>query len=357
MIYFTIWLSLISIGMMDRIYCIPSKNLSKTLNYLLLTISVFLVFFAGTRVGIGYDYDQYYILFNDYEFEERALYGIEPGFNFLVTLLSPLGSNFQFLFFAIFAVGIKCQLFIKYSPYPFLALALYFNQDFLARDMGNLRQGVAISIGLYVFLNGQLWTLRRAFLVILTALIFHFTAIIIYIYLFLRNFKFNDFILIIAVISCLIVGQLLPTSSLTSLVELINNEYVLHKLADYTNQKDYSSELGLTFGLGLRLAIFFSYMYCFKNSNVGSLHNTIKNLSWFGLCIFLLFNSFEIIAVRMALYFRILDVIMITQLLTKLQMGPSRIIGYLLISAYSLQGLMKELLRHGIYFDYKSWLL
>lgn len=337
------------------------KPLSKTelriLPILGVIASLFLVIFAGTRIGVGYDFEQYQIIFSDMDYEGRENYGVEAGFNYFVTFLSPLGFKSIFLICAILSVGIKCKLLIRYSAFPFVALALYFNQDFLARDMGNIRQGIAVAIGLYIFLKGQFWSSARVIAAVLIAMLFHYTAIVLTPFLFLRRLRIDNKTIVMIVLLCLVIGQLISSEVVVGILGHIDNDYVLKKLNDYAAQEDYSSELGLTLGLFLRIFIFFLYITYFGNSNSTSFNNTLKNLVLFGLCLFLLFNSFEIIAVRLALYYRILDLIVLTQLLTVPKIGVERFICYCAIAAYSFQGLFRELNRHGVYFDYASWFL
>jgi hypothetical protein len=317
---------------------------------------VYLILFAGFRPGVGYDFDSYLLIFNNFSILSFAVGNIELGFLSLMFLSKELSDDFNIflLLVATISIIVKFQVIKKYSPYLFISVLLYFTQEFLARDFGNIRQGLAIAFTAYSVQYAYERELFKFLILLFIATLFHTTAIVFIIIYFVHGVKLSHIFIFISIFLAFVFGQILDTNNIVYILSLINNEYILTKLSDYTSQTDYSSALGITPGLFQRIlifSIFVLYERVFIKQTV--YYYLIRNISFIGILFFLFFNSFEIVAARGSYYFRFFDVIIIAFIVNMIKDINYKIIATILIILYSFQGIYRELSRHGVYFPYE----
>lgn len=348
-IYFFIYLYI------SVIAALSTKQIKK--NYFaygsVFILPAFLILFVGFRPGIGYDYQQYEFLYGVPSFAHRALLGIEPGFNFLISQSKYFGISFQhfLVLVAIISLSIKISVLYNYSPYFFLSLLLYFVQEMLARDMSNIRQGLAIAVFFYLAMNFYRISWVKIVILSFLAVMFHFTALIGLVGLLVCRFTYSTKLLLCCILLSGFVSTFLTAEKVELIAGMIGWEYLITKVNDYSMRSEYSSALGVTPGLILRILIVSTFV-CVSSSWFSKRdYNLLRNLSVFGLCWFLAFNQFEVIAVRGSLYFRILDTVIIPSIMYAV-IPKQRVIVYFFVLVYALQGLIRELFRHGVYFPY-----
>lgn len=109
-----------------------------------------LIFIAGFRKGIGYDFRTYEKLYHFIHNTNlsMSMIGDRLKFEYGYILLNKIIPSFPLLVLlvAIFSVGIKSYCIYKYSNVPILVLLLYFCSVFLTFDMGIIRQGISIAL-------------------------------------------------------------------------------------------------------------------------------------------------------------------------------------------------------------------
>lgn len=347
MIYYILYLKL---SVLSIIEIFSSRSV---LSKFVPGIVFFFIVFSGTRHWVGYDYGAYVDLF----YMQGG--NNEVGFRMLIDLLQYFSSSFGLLFFvmALISISIKSYCIAKLSPYFFLSFSLYFVQDYLARDFGNIRQGVSIA---FTFLSFYYYVNRRAvisFFSAIFALFFHYSAVVYLIWLIYDKFRLGNVSMLVCLVLGFSLGQLLDADLIRYALKYINIDYLHKKLTDYSLRLEYSSPLGVTPGLMVRVILFSSLIY-FQSAFRKKIYyyQQLKSATFFGLMLFLIFNSFEIIAVRTSLYFRIFDVITISLLLWLIRDCYQKLFLYAFVFFYAFQGLYRELERHGVYFDYDSWL-
>lgn len=323
---------------------------------LYFSLMMFLILLAGFRPGVGYDYESYELVYDNFTLLSYISEKMEWGFLSLVYIFKELNItdfNTFLLFIAFISITIKFHVIKKYSPYIFISALLYFTQEFLARDFSNIRQGVSIAITAYSITYVHNRNFVKFILLIIIASLFHTTALVFTVIYFINDIRFSKVFIFTTLFFTLFVGQILDTSKITSLLSMLNIEYVLDKLNDYTARNDYSSELGITPGLIQRIVIF-SVFVIFEKVLIKQTeyYYLIRNISFIGLLIFLFFNSFEIIAARGSYYFRFFDVIIIAFLINMIKDINYKIIATILILLYAFQAMFRELNRHGVFFPY-----
>ena len=127
--------------------------------FAILSVSIFLVFFAGFRAAsIDGDYAVYAARF--YNIQTFSLWEIlfdyssvriEPGFALLTWVLSIIGLShvWFFLVVAIISISIKSYFIYRYSVSIYLSFFVYFSHLYLHVDMIQVRGGMAVAILLF----------------------------------------------------------------------------------------------------------------------------------------------------------------------------------------------------------------
>lgn len=149
----------------------------------------FCIFFiAAFRDGIGYDFYSYENIYYAIRNSSNALKNIdvELGY-FLINKVSP---NFTILIFIIALLGVMIKLFVinKYSDDKILSLIMYFSGVFIMFDMGVIRQGISITLGLisikYILNKSPM----KFFITIIIGSFFHI-SILVFIPLYFIGYK------------------------------------------------------------------------------------------------------------------------------------------------------------------------
>ena len=320
----------------------------------LLILCVFLSLLAGLRGNVGYDYQAYVDFYNLYE-----SYGLYPPLELTHQIIYFLAREFGdvgfvFLFTAILSVFIKIRIISKLSKYALLSVLLYFSQEYLARDFGNIRQGLAISffmVSCYFCFNKRLfWQFFFSVLSVLT----HTTAFVAVLGLiFCQRVSIGTIKIAVLLFFAFIFGQVLNANQISQFLGFFDISYIDKKIADYIAMPGFSGELGITPGLFLRLILFGIYCYYEKAiSQKNPNYYMIRSLSFLGIFIFLIFNSFEVLATRLSYYFRFFDVIIISHVLFSIKGLRFKLLSFAFIVLYAFQGLYRELNRHEVYFPY-----
>jgi hypothetical protein len=170
-------------------------------NELLIFIGISLALLAGLRSEeVSRDYLPYQFAFdniNDFIQNESGVYfGVyEPGFIGIVLLFKFFFvQNYGvaiMLFFATTSVAMKIFIFDRFSINPYAVILLYFSHYFIIHEMTQIRIGLASAIFLvsliFYFKNNY-----KAYAgMILLATLFHYSALIYLILLFINKKKFN----------------------------------------------------------------------------------------------------------------------------------------------------------------------
>ena len=123
--------------------------------YVLVGLCIFMVFVAGLRLDVGFDYYTYVNMFRNTPklftgvfSHSREAHG-EIGFHFLSGLLKFLGltsASSLFTIFAIMAILLNVMSLRRYTRFVGHAFFLYLCFYFFGREMGQIRQGLATAV-------------------------------------------------------------------------------------------------------------------------------------------------------------------------------------------------------------------
>ena len=288
-------------------------------NSIITFLYIIFIIQIGLRWETGTDWNTYLENFNNTDDFSivliNALSGFEIGYGILVLSINKISSNYSF-FLLIHAIIFYFTIFIvakKYSPF-FFATLIFFYSTTLGL-IGSNRQLLAL---VFCFLSLNFVFKKKLipfFLMIVTAALFHTTAIIFGIYYFInRNIKTKYIFLIL--LFCFIIGKTnLPFIMFSKLGGFFGELSATKTLAYTEGAKNSMEDSKLSiFGLVKRLTFIalFTLNYSFLSKRL-YYYKVFYNGYVFGLALYFLFSSSLLILVnRGSLYFNIMECFLIS---------------------------------------------
>jgi hypothetical protein len=220
---------------------------------LMLMAYILLALFSGLRGGVGYDYDTYEEIFDlagnlsdwfNFGPGTSELHG-EPGFLLIAQLHNTLGLSFNIflLFFAFVTMFAIYKMQQKYGTFILAGLMIYVSRFYLFREFGQIRAGLAIAILVYGTSYLSEKRIRKYFLFIFIAALFHTIALLGIIFFFFNKIKITTRNLYILLGSAFILGSVNWLLLFLPLFELI---FPATTFAAYFLWDMYAYTLGLT---------------------------------------------------------------------------------------------------------------
>jgi hypothetical protein len=293
------------------------KN-KKNKKLIYIYIIVLLVIFGGFRIEFGYDTINYSVMFDSilpfgegFQASRLGLHG-EIGFHFLIGLLKSFGFmhvQFLFSFIIIFNYIMYYKSLKNLSPnFEFTLLVLIF-LHFLGRDIGIIRQAIAISLTLYSIKFIIEKKLMYFISIVFIASLFHSSALVFLPAYFISYLKFSRLKLMILLLAGFMFSFIPP--------EFMNDAFTFFtgssiKYFDLGNSEPVSP-ISITFlrRVAPVLIILFFYDKFILNIKHSSI---IINLYFFGLFIGLFFLNQRIYFIRLVTYYLILEVLIYSYL-------------------------------------------
>lgn len=164
--------------------------------------------FKGATVGADTPHYIKYYLDQTQHTPDTGLFGrFEVGFKVFTSIVVGLSHNLQMYMLAIAVFSIAPVFYVahRYSKMPFLSIALYIFLGFFAFNFSGLRQSMAMGMTLIAYVSFREKKPRKSILVIATAALLHYSAILYFPAFFLRKKQLTDVkIIIFGVVSALI---------------------------------------------------------------------------------------------------------------------------------------------------------
>lgn len=335
MIYFILIL-LMAILALTEVY--PSQRKIMTGTGVLFVI--FFIVFASIRKDTGPDYGSYKQLWAETFETDTYDKGTEPVYYYLVYFLKfILGVPFQslLLVFALISITLKYYTIVKYSPYVFLSLLIYYNISFLNQDFGQIRQGLATGITTFsiAFIIDK--KPLKFLLLLLLATGIHYTAFIFLLLYPLANMRVSFFVMVFIWIGAFLFSNFfLGFETFLSYVGGKLFPEINAKAFIYLTEEIYSKRLGFTPGMVLRFVNLFIIYQAIKpvievkERNVSRL---LVNAYFIGGILFFVFNFNAIFATRFSFYFNCMDMLALPLGVQAIQSRTFRYValGYLLL--------------------------
>lgn len=318
MIYLFFWIALYLSACGDVIS--STRNMGRN-NLIYFFLFLFFVILAGCRYKTGYDWNAYMSFFN--RINERNIFSrMEVGYAWMNYFFKNLFDSYAFMqfteiFLCTFILFRFCKL---YSPYPCLSIFIYASSFFYSYNMGLTRQFIAMSISLVSVMAIHEKKRILALSCIITAFLFHKSAIVTVLYFFCYKIHFRKFVLIIFIILSIFLN-IFGDSVIWNVIEKFFSfsffSNVFGKYSSYLVSSVWSSKQGFSTGLGyfLRMALIF-YTYIFKK-NDSSFTNFVFNAVVLDLFIGAFGRNILIVG-RLGKYFELYEVVLFAYLFESL---------------------------------------
>lgn len=177
-IYITVYIFIFFLALIERVW-LDEKINSLYRKVIYWGAVIFIILFAGLRYQSGPDYLSYQQIYESVE--NWSFDRFEPGFIAVIYISKYLFGfsfvTFLFLFTAVLIL-VKAVFFNKYFKYPCFILFLYFPFIFIFADFGQIRNGMALSIFLWMIPAIKERNLKKYLVLFFLAVSFHYSALI-----------------------------------------------------------------------------------------------------------------------------------------------------------------------------------
>ncbi|QHS61998.1 EpsG family protein [Chitinophaga agri] len=335
-------------------------NVRKLLQAAYLFTLAFFILFAGTRM-VGFDYQTYTDIFNYSSSGQLSEVDIEIGWSSLCYLFSGAGFNTFLLFIACCSVSLYGVFFKQYSPYVFLSLLIYYSTYFIVKEMGQMRQGLAIAVATLAFTVSMKKNMWQFIALFLFAFSIHYSAIVLLPVYYLCNhpWKTNVILIFTFLGFCFIYVDVAVVIS--KVIGLLPISGAQEKVANLLVSDILAKKLGLNSSTILRLIIMLLMLrYRTALKERFPFFEAFVMLYFYGLMLYLVFNSLSEFAQRTSAYFRILEAVVLPCILVLVRDRKERLIIIALLvlnSVVSVNRLFSEKTLYDYYNPYKTYLL
>lgn len=306
-----------------------------------LLVSVF-------RYGVGNDYFSYkhlYELFlpNPLDEVQDGVGAQEVGFRFLGAVWKWAGLGYP-SFVGLFAVINLLFVAItsrRFSPNPSLTFTLYLAFHLLVWTFSGMRQGVVMAVGVYLLLRALETKYRRDRLIFVVVsvllLLIHASAFILFVMYFVGMLDLKRSTIMIIGAGALAIA-LIPNSLILGVVQVAP---LLNRAIPYIDNGGTGSVLDFqgVVRLGLLGAALIFYDTAVRGREINRI---IVQLYVFSFVIYFGLQVSELVAARMSIYGRYLDILVFPLILHNLRGASVRALAAVILAAYSFIYLQKE---------------
>lgn len=314
---------------------------SKIYACLLAVIAIF-------RYGIGPDYFSYKFLFE--RLSPNVIHEItsgldhhELGFRIIGSTFKMFGLNYQIYvsFFAIVSLSFIYKIVEKYSKNPTFSLTIFYSIYYFVWVFSSLRQGTALSIGIYFLLEAIKEKKVKPFIIVtlLLTMIHTSAAILLLFYLFSKLKVDRKKMFIITSIS--LGFSIIPFGNIVS--QLAQYIPVFKRMTSYivtsqtlTNILDFQT-LGRLFFLAIAFVFYNQFKENFPDDSF------LVDLYIFSFILYFFLKFSELTAARIAIYGKLLEVLILTNFLYMEHVTRKQIIALCLLISIIFAYLYKEL--------------
>ncbi|MGL5616055.1 MAG: EpsG family protein [Sarcina sp.] len=289
-------------------------------NIIFIFLIIVLIVFSGLRYYSGFDYINYIRIFKRAEEGIRYL-NIEYGYYALNRLIGMITGNGQVIIFlmAFLTLSIKAFVIGKKSKNKIFALYIYFCMYFLVYDMGQIRSSFAQAItflAIYLYMDGKL---KTSIILIVLGAFFHTSCLIVLLIFLFRDQWLSEKFLIIGYILSIIIGQLINLKYIGDIAKHFNGS-LAHKIYEYTASSTFAVRAGFNFTVLFNTAIFLFILYMRRRYRLNNRSfNILFNSYFISIVIYMLFNNYFVIAVRLSDYLRLSIVLLIPLLINLIE--------------------------------------
>lgn len=242
-------------------------------------------------------------------FDKEPFYWIISEFNHFV--FSGHSTTF-FLLFALVGVFFKLLAIFKISKSPFFSIILYIFLYFILHEMTQIRVGVAS--GLFLLSIKEYWNKKylNYFLITVTACLFHYTAVLGFLLLFLRRDRFDSFFCAAALCLSVIVG-LFVNAQVLQLFLVFLPDFLSFKLQLYIDlyQDGSHADINIYNFYYLSLLMIAAFMLVYRKRVSDPFDLFLIKIFIVGLSGFYFFSFLPVMAFRVSEFFLVVIIVLL----------------------------------------------
>lgn len=345
--YLVMYMALLSLAIYDVF--VESNESDKSNEELkekiFIGVNILLVIIASLRHYIGTDYGTYVEIFNGIHSINDYSY-LEIGFRFIIVLIKTVTHNSNWLFVVMAAIsiyylykGIK-----ESSKKPLVSIFIYFNIFYIGYIFNAMRQGFAMSIFLYSLKYFKAKDLKKIIILSIIASTIHSSGLYILLAYVLKYVKIEKklypYIVGVGVILCLF-------NPFEFIITNIPIPVIREKFMVYSQ---YSENIGLV-SIAQRLIIL--VLLIINNDKFEDEEDrSILNIYIWGWILYCILSFDGVITTRVNMFFRVLEVILLPNLINKIDDIKMKKLIYVFIVLWTLATLFINL-RNPDNFPYK----
>lgn len=277
---------------------------------------------ASFRFGIGADYFAYEFLYSKLKLYviPELLFGTEKqevGFRVLGSLIKSFGVSYQgyLTILAIFTLYYIYRMSVEYTKNPTLSLVVYYSFFYFVWVYSGLRQGLAMSVGIYYLLKAIEKNEKKPFY-IACALLFtiHSSSIVLLALYFMASKIHWNRERILLVLGVSVIVALIPLGLVVD--KLSRYLSILNRLTPYLDEVFTPKDL---LGFQVLARLFFiglALFYYNKLSEKSTFLKLVTDVYLLSFAFYFALQFSELTAARISVYGRLLEIILLPQILT-----------------------------------------
>ena len=313
----------------------------------LVFYTLLLIALASFRYGVGADYFGYKILYQNIrvpvinELKYTSNYQ-EVLFRIISSYMKSIQTPYQ-VYISIFAVinliyvAKTCK---KYSSRPVMSLFFYYSFFFFVWTCSGVRQGTALVVGMYYYLqyveNGK--KLRFIIITIILSMV-HLSALILLLFMLIRECNFTRKSLIIISICSILIG-ILP---INKIIMLFIDLPIVNRIQPYLSTNYKISNILLFPSLVRILFLIAAFYYYNKYTNKNKISKVIADTFILSLDLYFILKFSELTAARIAIYGYYLIIIILPDIYNMYKTKRDKLIVASMLLLFSSLYIAKEL--------------
>lgn len=278
---------------------------------------------ASLRYGVGPDYFAYqdlYLLLSDSPVDEIvAVSTQEPLFRLVGSLMRSFSFSYE-LYSSVIALISLIYIAItvrKFSQNPILSLLLYYSFFYLVWTYSGIRQGLALSIGTYYFLNCLKTNNKKFYIIVFIITLIHASSIILSLLFYCATTGLRKSTLIGFAVVCIIISFI----PLNEYLEYFSFIPYIDRVLFYSNNFNIGSVKIFDFKSISRLAFLIFGFYAFSILKKDELHSRVVAAYIVSFFVYFTLKFSEVLAANLSMYGFILIIIIIPNVYNKLQVN------------------------------------
>ena len=301
------------------LFCIVSflsflKFEKKTAKIVFLLIGWLLFLLAAFRDGNAVRHYGAYV-----EIYNNSSFNIENAFKTIAWIVRYVFLDnvlFLFIIYALLGVGIKYKAIVELTPLCFLSLVIYIGNFYILHELTQIRVGVAAGFLLLCIKPIYERNIRKFLIFSTCAVLFHYSALIVFPLWFLKGNKINKYIYA-AIIPLSYVFYFLHVNIVELFIRLLPIEYIqqkynIYKLLQEQNVSGFNRINVFNYVFLAKCIIF--YIILWKSRLVQMQNKYISillKIQSFSLASFVLFSAMPVFAFRISELFGIVEIVTI----------------------------------------------